>query len=213
MTIEIKICGLTNRHDAEAAIEIGADYLGFVFYKKSVRAVSVSQVSKMRADLPAGVRCVGVFVNEPVARVLEIVGECSLYAAQIHGDEQAEEFRRMGLRIWRAVKRSAGQWQPALEQWPAERYVADAAVAGQYGGTGVAGDWAAAACLAARWPVMLAGGLNPDNVSDAVRLVRPAGLDVASGVESAPGRKDLEKMRRFIDNARETAALLKGPPR
>jgi phosphoribosylanthranilate isomerase len=129
-----------------------------------------------------------------------------LYAVQIHGDETAGEFRGAGLTVWRAVRLGGGTYRPDPASWPAERYVVDAAVPGQYGGTGRPADWQAASALARRFPVMLAGGLTPRNVADAVRAVRPVGVDVASGVEIEPGRKDRRKVAAFIGAARQATS-------
>lgn len=185
-----------------AALDLGADYLGFVLYAKSPRGISPTKLFGI-LDKVDGIRnAVGVFVNRPRAEVARIVSDCGLCAAQIHGDEAADEFQGLAWPVWRAVGLKAGNCRPDPADWPATRYVVDAAVTGLYGGTGKTADWAAAADLAARHPVMLAGGLTPDNVGDAIRTVRPVGVDVASGVEAEPGRKDLGKMRAFIQAAR-----------
>ena len=203
--IEIKICGLTNVEDARAALAAGADYLGFVLYPKSPRAVTAVQLAAIRRRLPAEARAVGVFVNEPVARVLEVVRECRLWAAQIHGDEAAAAFRALPLPLWRAVAFRDGAWQPDPDGWNASRLVVDAAVPGEYGGTGSTADWQQAADLVRQWTVMLAGGLTSDNVAAAVTLVRPRGVDVSSGVEAAPGRKDHGKITAFVQAVRAAA--------
>lgn len=202
MTLEVKICGLTNVDDAAAALEMGADYLGFVTYPRSPRAVTVEEIGTILGRLPAGTRAVAVFVNEQPELVERVAQELGLYAVQIHGDEQAADYAGLQAPLWRAVRREGEQWCPPPADWLARRYVVDAAVAGKYGGTGVPVDWSAAAVLAAERPVLLAGGLDPGNVADAVRRVRPAGVDVVSGIERAPGRKDTTKMREFIRNAR-----------
>lgn len=198
----IKICGLTNLADARLALECGADYLGFVLYAKSPRAIDAAALARLTADLPEGVRTVGVFVNAPRDAVLAVARDCRLYAVQIHGDEAAADFRDMPLPVWRAVRLEAAAAIPSPSAWPAERYVLDSAPRGQYGGSGVAGDWSAAARFAADHPAMLAGGLTPENVAAAVRQVPALGVDVASGVEQRPGRKDPAKVRAFIENAR-----------
>lgn len=201
----IKICGVTSLDDALAALDAGADVLGFVLYAKSPRGITTDQLAGICAGLPAGTRRVGVFVNEEPAEVARTVGRCGLYAAQIHGDEAAMGFASVSFPVWRAVRWSEATWRPHPRAWPAERYVVDSGGAG-YGGTGVLADWGSAFELARHYRIMLAGGLNPTNVADAVRIVRPVGVDVSSGVEQAPGRKDAAKMREFVRRAREAAA-------
>ncbi len=195
---EIKICGLTNIDDARCALDLGVDYLGCVLYPKSPRSVSVSELAKICDALDNNVKVIGVFVNENRANIEKIALDCNLYAVQIHGDEDYSEFSDTKITIWKAVRIEDGEVKPALNKWPAARYVIDADVSGEYGGTGVTADWNQAAELATRYPLMLAGGLTPENVGDAVRIVEPRGVDVASGVELMPGRKDHEKMKRFV---------------
>jgi len=213
MTVEVKICGTTRAEDAQAALDAGADYVGFVLYAGSPRCVSVTEMNRMLRALDGEVRAVGVFVNEARARVEEIAGECGLFAVQLHGDEDPEEFADMTVPVWRALR--AGQGDPGSEAacWQAERYVVDAAVPGRYGGTGVTADWQAAATLAAGHPVMLAGGLTPENVAEAVRRVCPLGVDAVSGVESEPGRKDPVKLEAFVRRAKTAARGGEDAPR
>ncbi|MDA0322755.1 MAG: phosphoribosylanthranilate isomerase [Verrucomicrobia bacterium] len=202
MTTQIKICGLTNTEDALAALDSGADYLGFVMYTGSPRANTAQSLQQIRATLPSDARVVAVFVNETPEEVARIASACDLAAVQIHGDEASAGFQSMPVPVWRAVHRRQEAWQPAPADWPAERYVVDAAPAGQYGGSGIESDFEAAASLARQNPLMLAGGLRPDNVTEAVKLVRPLGVDVTSGVESEPGRKDHGRIRDFIRNVK-----------
>jgi phosphoribosylanthranilate isomerase len=199
---EIKICGITRIEDAAVAIDAGADYLGFVFYAGSKRAVIPSVVQGILAALPAGVRGVGVFVNESPATIERVVTICNLYAVQLHGNETPNDYIGRGFKIWRAVRWENGAWKPNLAGWTAERWLVDAAAPGVYGGTGQAADWIAAAKLAAVRPCLLAGGLTVETVSKAIRQVRPAGVDVSGGVESGPGCKDAGKIRAFIKAAR-----------
>ncbi len=201
-SVDIKICGLTNLADAKAAWEAGADFLGFVLYAGSPRGISARTLSRIIERLPGKVRCVGVFVNESRDEVLHVARDCGLYAAQLHGDEAARDFARCPLRLWRAVRLERGGPRPVPGRWPAERYVLDAAVPGVYGGTGQKTDWARAAQLARHYSILLAGGLTPANVAEAIRQVRPAGVDVASGVEKAPGKKDVRKLVSFMAAAR-----------
>ena len=207
--IDVKICGLTNLDDARAALDAGADFLGFVLYPKSPRGITAAQLGRIVDNLPREANLVGVFVNEPRAAVERVAGECRLHAVQLHGDETSDAFAGLAWPVWRAVRWQDTAWRPAPEAWSAERYVADAP-SPRYGGTGERGDWAAAAALARQRRVMLAGGLTPENVAGAIRAVRPFGVDVASGVEQAPGRKDVRKMAEFVRRAREAAADKEG---
>ncbi|MDZ4198395.1 MAG: phosphoribosylanthranilate isomerase [Kiritimatiellia bacterium] len=197
----IKICGLTCVEDARAALEAGADFLGFVLYRGSPRYVSPDTLSALRRQLPESARCVGVFVNESAIEVERVARACGLCAVQLAGEERASEYRAFPFPVWRVVRYAAGEWTPDLNDWPAQRWVVDAA-GPSYGGSGRVADWAAAAALAGERPVMLAGGLTPENVADAIRAVRPAGVDVSSGVERKPGQKDGDRVRLLIEAAR-----------
>ncbi|OGD22869.1 MAG: hypothetical protein A2W03_06070 [Candidatus Aminicenantes bacterium RBG_16_63_16] len=199
--IAVKICGLTNAEDALFALEQGADYLGFVLYRGSPRGLAPDALEALRGRLPAGCRCVGVFVGAPQAEVIRVATQCRLHAVQIHGDEDASEFKDCPVPLWRAVRFVEGRWRPDPVGWVAARWVIDAP-AQAYGGSGRLADWAAAAEFARGHSAMLAGGLNAGNVAGAIRAVAPAGVDVSSGVEREPGRKDPAKVRAFIAAAR-----------
>jgi len=206
MNLEIKICGITNIEDARAALVLEVDYLGFIFYPKSPRAVTAEQVKQILGELEEPCKAVGVFVNSPCEEVEGVVEACGLYAAQIHGDETAEMFAGSTLRLWRALKLMPTGPVPDPKKWAAERYVVDAAVPGAYGGTGVTADWEVARDVACACPVLLAGGLTPDNVGVAIRAVQPLGVDVSSGVELGKGKKDHERLKAFVTQARKAAA-------
>ncbi len=206
--LEIKICGLTSLADARLAHEAGADYLGFVLYAGSPRGLAPDAFRRLRDRLPAGTRAVAVLVNAARALADELAREGGLYAIQLHGDEAAAEWAGLPVPVWRAVRLRPGAGaglDPDPAGWPAARYVLDAAAPGRYGGTGLTVDWTRAAYAARRWPITLAGGLTPANVAEAVRTVRPAGVDTAGGVEAAPGRKDPRKVAAFIRAARAVA--------
>jgi phosphoribosylanthranilate isomerase len=205
VSFEIKICGITNVEDARAALALEVDYLGFIFYPKSPRAVTPEQVKQVLDELGAPCKAVGVFVNAPREEVEAAVEACGLWAAQIHGDETAEMFADSPIRLWRALKMMPRGPQPDPACWAAERYVVDATVPGAYGGTGVTADWEAARDVAQERPVLLAGGLTPENVTVAIRAVAPRGVDVSSGVELSAGKKDHEQMKAFVMRARKTA--------
>ncbi|MBI5943024.1 MAG: phosphoribosylanthranilate isomerase [Chloroflexi bacterium] len=204
MTI-IKICGIKTLNDARAAIDAGTDYLGFNFYPKSVRFIEKSACAEITSVLKREhpqVKLVGVFVNSSVEEIKDILHTCHLDLAQLHGDETPEIFAQLAPHAFRAF-RGIPESNAGYERDEAPAMLIDAAVKGVYGGSGVTADWAAAAELAKKYPLLLAGGLTPENVADAVRQVQPWGVDVASGVESAPGEKDAEKMSAFVKAVRE----------
>ena len=197
---KIKICGIKTLKDALAAIEADADYLGFNLYPKSVRFIEESACAEITSVLKREhpqVKLVGVFVNSSVDEVKDILQTCYLDLAQLHGDETPETFAQLAPHAFRAF-RGIPESNAGYERNEAPFMLIDAAVKGVYGGSGVTADWASAAKLAQQYPLLLAGGLTPENVADAVRQVRPWGVDVASGVESAPGEKNAEKMIQFV---------------
>lgn len=202
---KIKICGIKTLPDTLAAIEAGADYLGFNFYPKSVRFIEkpacAEITSVLRREHPQ-IKLVGVFVNSSVEEIKDILQTCHLDLAQLHGDETPEIFAQLAPHAFRAF-RGIPESNAGYERNEVPAMLIDAAVKGVYGGSGVTADWTAAAELAKKYPLLLAGGLTPENVADAVRQVRPWGVDVASGVESAPGEKDAEKMFAFVKAVRE----------
>ncbi len=199
---EIKICGITSLDDARAACDAGADYLGFVLYQKSPRAIAPAALRRLIGKLNRNIKCVGVFVNEPPMAVARIASDCGLCIVQLCGDESYAEFRSFPMPVWRVTRIHNGRPEPDFDEWPAVRYVLDSSHGKngkKYGGTGKTVDWNIAARLAGKNKIMLAGGLNPENAVEAVRIVRPAGVDAASGVESKPGKKDHAKLRFFIE--------------
>jgi phosphoribosylanthranilate isomerase len=209
---KIKICGIKTLPDALAAIEAGANYLGFNFYPKSVRFIekeTCTQITSVLKREHLHIKLVGVFVNSPVDEVLNILETCSLDLAQLHGDETPEMLKQLASRAFKAF-RGVPEKVEAYARDEAPALLVDAAVKGAYGGTGVTADWSAAAELAKRYPLLLAGGLTPDNVAEAVRQVRPWGVDVASGVEvppqsggkAGPGAKDAGRMKAFVQAVR-----------
>ena len=211
--IEIKICGLTNVDDARHAWACGADFLGFVLYARSPRAVSASSLREIRGQLDPRARCVAVVV-EPERGMLEaLVRDVRLDAVQFCGNESPEDLEGFDVPVWRSLRLGDGGWRPAdPDQWGAERFVIDANVPGAYGGTGHKADWAAGAELARDYPVMLSGGLTPENVNEGIASVQPCGVDVSSGVEARPGKKEHARVKAFIAAARAagTQAETKG---
>lgn len=203
---KIKICGIKTVNDALAAMDAGADLLGFNFYPKSPRHIDVGTcwdiMSVMRNY--GHITYVGLFVNASVAEVRTTIETCGLSLAQLHGDETSEMLHALNGKAFKAF-RGVPQRINGFARSDAPALLVDAAVKGRYGGTGVIADWSAAAELAKRYPMLLAGGLTPDNVADAVRQVNPWGVDVASGVESSPGQKDPSKMKAFVQAVRSAA--------
>jgi phosphoribosylanthranilate isomerase len=199
MTV-IKICGIRTLSDALAASDVGADYVGFNFYAKSPRFIELEECAKITAVLKTEapkLKLVGVFVNTPVHDIQRILQTCMLDLAQLHGDETPQMVAQLAPYAFKAF-RGVCDGMDEYQRIDPPSYLLDASVTGAYGGTGIISDWNRAAELAQRRAFFLAGGLNPDNVADAVRRVHPWGVDVASGVESVPGVKDQGKMKEFV---------------
>jgi phosphoribosylanthranilate isomerase len=204
MSTRVKICGITNLADAQAAVEAGADALGFIFYEKSPRRMTIPAVAEISKQLPPFVLRVGVFVNAPEELVTRAIGECGLGLLQFHGDEPPEFCTRFGLMSMKAFRIRDAESLKELPKYPTEAWLLDAYLAENLGGTGEKFNWDLA-IEAQKFgkPVFLAGGLTPENVAAAVRKVQPFGVDVSSGVESSFGKKDHVKVRAFIANVRQ----------
>ena len=208
--VKIKICGITNVEDAKVAVAAGADALGFVMYRKSLRFVEPAVVKAIVAGLPPFVLPVGVFVNEEPDRVRTLMDECGLALAQLHGDETAPYCQNLGRPVMKAIRLKDRGTFLALAEFQGRAnvrgFLIDAFSNQAYGGTGQTVDWGLAQEVAQSMPVVLAGGLTPANVAEAITLVHPYGGDVSSGVELSPGKKDHEKVKDFIRAARLVAA-------
>ena len=207
MSVTVKICGITSEADALAAAEAGADAIGLMFYEGSPRHVTLEQAKAISAALPPHVMRVGVFVNAEEAFVHQALTECMLNILQFHGDETPEECSRYPVMTLKAFRVQGEETLAQLEAYPSAGYLLDAYVKDALGGTGATFNWD----LAVRAqefgkPIFLAGGLTPENVAEAVRKVQPFGVDVSSGVESEPGRKDAEQMRTFVAAAKGALA-------
>ena len=199
----VKICGITNLVDALHASTCGADALGFVFYPGSPRYVDPDRARRIIVELPPLISTVGLFVNENPGRIRELVAYCGLNAIQLHGTEEPDQCSYPPCRVIKALRLKEPLADGAIAAYRVAALLLDAYVPGQFGGTGQRCDWPLAAVIAAQHRVILAGGLNADNVAEAVRQVRPYGVDVSSGVEKQPGQKDPEQVARFIRMARE----------
>jgi phosphoribosylanthranilate isomerase len=194
----VKICGITNEEDALAAAEAGAAAVGFNFYPASPRYIQPAQAARIARALPASIWKVGVFVNAPPGQILGVCEEAGLDIAQLHGDEPPDQLPR-GIRLWKAFRAGQGWKQEDIERFGVEAVLLDSGGPDLYGGSGRTLPWEQLPRLKVR--LILAGGLDADNVREAIRAVRPWGVDACSRLEVRPGKKDLEKMTRFIKNA------------
>jgi phosphoribosylanthranilate isomerase len=206
MTVRVKICGITNPDDAAAAVDAGADALGFVFYRKSPRYVEPQVVKSIVAGLPPFILTVGVFVNEEVKVVRDLMDSCGLALAQLHGEESAGYCETLGRPVIKAIRLKDRTSLLALAEYKGRAqvrgFLLDAFAPDTHGGTGRTTDWTIAAELAQSLSVILAGGLTSDNVATAVATVKPYAVDVSSGVEASPGKKDHAKIRAFVEAAK-----------
>jgi phosphoribosylanthranilate isomerase len=203
MSTRVKICGITNLADALAAIEAGADALGLNFYEGSSRHVSLKTAAEIASHLPPFVMRVGLFVNAPEEQVTRAIGECGLSLLQFHGDEPPEFCTQFGLMSMKAFRIRDTESLKEIPKYQTDAYLLDAYSPDARGGTGEKFNWdLAVEAQKFGKPIFLAGGLTPENVAEAVRKVRPFGVDVSSGVESAPGKKDAAKVRAFIQAVR-----------
>ena len=199
MKVRVKVCGIRRAEDALLAAELGASAIGLIFWPGSSRVVDVDAAQAIVAALPPFVMPVGVFVDQPREDVLRVAKAVGLGAVQLHGDEDPASYATLPLRVIKAVAVGDGFDQSRLSAVPASATVLlDAHDPIRRGGTGRVIDWTAAAAAARTRPVILSGGLTPDNVRSAVETVRPYAVDVASGVESSPGLKDGAKLRAFF---------------
>ena len=208
---KVKICGITNLEDALHAVECGADYLGFNFYEKSLRYIAPGAACDLISKLPNGTLSVGVFVNKPINDVLDIAVQSFVDIVQLHGDERPRDAElvqiHLGLRVIKAFRVSSSFDTESVQEFQDCSVLVDANSPGQYGGTGQIADWKAARVLVENGrQIYLAGGLSVDNVACAIDAVRPYAVDIASGVESSPGKKDPAKVEAFISAVRRTAA-------
>lgn len=206
MTVKVKICGLTNAEDAAVAVEAGADAVGFVFHKKSPRCAEVEAVKAIVRQLPPFVLPIGVFVNEEAKVVRDVMDSCGLALAQLHGDETAAYCETLGRPVLKAIRLKDRRSFLALAEFQGRAgvrgFLVDAFSPDAYGGTGQVADWSLAAEAASVARILLAGGLTPGNVAQAIEQVHPYGVDVSSGVEAAPGKKDHAKVRAFVQAVR-----------
>lgn len=208
---QIKICGLTDPEQAAQCAELGADAIGLVFYPKSPRNVSVEQAASIAACLPEHVAAVGVFVNPDRESLLHTIESCGLSGAQLHGQESSEWVDGLPVSIRSTViKALFAERAPKLTEaghYDVKAYLVECGKGQLPGGNAMVWDWAIADEFAQHYPLILAGGLGPDNVAAAISTCLPDAVDASSSLELEPGCKDMEKVRRFIDQVRQTAPL------
>jgi phosphoribosylanthranilate isomerase len=199
--MKVKICGITNLEDALSAVECGADALGFVFYPKSPRHITPEKAKEIISSLPPFITTVGVFVNEKPENMKDILNLSGINVLQLHGDEPPE-----ACNIWHSVIKAFRIKDftdlKTLEKYRVSAFLLDAYSHEKFGGTGQSFNWDIALEAKRYGRIILSGGLNPDNVEKAVRQVKPYAVDVSSGVEQEKGKKDLKKMREFIERAK-----------
>jgi phosphoribosylanthranilate isomerase len=207
MPVRVKICGITNLEDARAAVHYGADALGFIFFPRSPRYLDPLSAAAIIAELPPFVAKVGVFVDEQLEDILKIVHTARIDTIQLHGSEPpalSADLASTQAKVIKAFRIKDAATLNEIGNYRASAYLLDSYVPGQLGGTGARFNWDLA-LKAGRFetPIILAGGLDPENVTDAVSKVAPYGVDVSSGVETIPGKKDPEKVRLFIARAKQ----------
>lgn len=200
MIVKVKICGITNYEDAAAALDMGVDLLGFNFYPKSPRYITPEDAAKIIGKLPAFVDTVGLFVNDSFEHILEVLNDLLLNWIQLHGDETpefCEKFLSINVKTIKAIRVKTKADIQKAENFSTDAIILDAFREDLYGGTGKTFDWNIVGHIGKR--IFLAGGINPDNARKAVEL-GVYGLDICSGIESAPGKKDHKKMQQLFDN-------------
>jgi phosphoribosylanthranilate isomerase/indole-3-glycerol phosphate synthase/phosphoribosylanthranilate isomerase len=201
---QVKICGLTNPAQAAQCAELGADAIGCVFFDRSPRNVSDDQAKAIREALPPGVATVGVFVDEPMSAIMSRVETCGLRAVQLHGVESPELVKRLraeGLIVIKGIFLTHAPGLADAERYPdVSAFLVECGKGPLPGGNAQAWNWADARTLGEKYPLVLAGGLTPKNLAQAIAEAQPDVVDVSSGVESAPGQKDMDKVRAFMES-------------
>lgn len=203
--VRVKICGITNLKDALMAVEAGADALGFVLFQGSQRYISPADTAAIISSLPPFVQTVGLFVNEDLALVNQIADQCRLDLVQLHGEESPEYCAAVNRRVIKAFRVKDAASLDEIASYHVAGYLLDAWSSLAHGGTGTTFNWEIAAIAAASYPIILAGGLTPENVAKAVAAVKPYAVDVSSGVENTPGIKNAALVSRFICATKESS--------
>ena len=210
MPTKVKICGVTDMADGQAAVALGAWAIGMIFDSRSPRRCELEDAAEIATALRRKVELVGVFVNSPLDDVMGVLESVPLTILQLHGDEGPsycdEARRRTGLKVMKAARVRDGAAVRALSAYHTDFHMLDAYVAGKRGGTGESFDWELTRDHSGEPPLVLSGGLDPDNVAEAIAIARPFAVDVASGIERAPGKKDSKKLREFFNSVEGAAA-------
>jgi phosphoribosylanthranilate isomerase len=196
---KIKICGITNMEDAQAAADYGADALGFIFYKESKRYVDPEVAKSIVSALPPFITTVGVFVNHDLGEISRIKETTGIQVAQLHGDETPEFASSLPIEVIKVIRVKDKSDLDKVAQYSGQAILFDTYSDKEYGGTGESFDWKILNNLSSEKKVVLSGGLNPENVLEAIQIVRPYAVDVSSGVEDTPGKKDHTKIKKFIE--------------
>ena len=194
----IKICGITNFQDAITISETGVDALGFVFYSGSKRYISPDKANEIIKELPPFINTVGLFVNEKRENVIDILHKCPVDILQFHGDESPEYCSRFNKRIIKAFRVKNDFSNNVFNSYSVNAFLLDGFTQGEYGGTGVSFDWDIALMSKKFGRIIIAGGLNPENIESALRKINPYGIDVSSGVEIEPGKKNINKVKEIV---------------
>jgi phosphoribosylanthranilate isomerase len=205
MPVRVKICGITNAKDAELAVEAGADALGFIFVAGTPRYIDPDAAREIVIDLPPLVTPVGVFADHPAKEIEQVIDRCRFRTVQLHGSETPEYCRHLAVSIIKTFRVRPGGPPPPFEAYHVHAFLLDTFVEGKLGGTGQTFPLEAVSSAKAFGRVIIAGGLTPENVAQVIHKVHPYAVDVSSGVECEPGRKDPHKLRDFIARVRGTA--------
>ncbi len=195
----IKICGITNAEDALAVADCGSDAIGFIFYKESPRYISPKRAAEIIKQLPDHINPVGVFVNhhrDEIRRTIDLTG---IKVIQLHGNETPDECDYDSVKVWKAVRLVTMRELPGLEAFNVDAFLFDTFHKTLYGGTGQTGNWDIARKASEKYNVIVSGGLHPGNITRAISIVNPFGVDINSGIESAPGKKDKQKLLQLFE--------------
>ncbi len=200
--VKVKICGITILEDALYAADCGADALGFIFYPKSPRFVEITRAKEIISKLPPFITNVGVFVNESIENIVNIVHECNINIVQLHGDETPEYCSKVPMKVIKAIRIKDEDSLKQIAEYKTSTFLLDAYSEDSYGGTGKIFNWNLAIKAKGYGRIILSGGLTHDNVREAIEKFKPYGVDVSSGVEEREGKKDKEKVKEFIKRVR-----------